>query len=127
LDHQVYDETYQGKGMWSSWALTQPGYVALISAPTVSPGQGALQVYAIGADDQIWTETSANNWHSWTRTQTSTAESLSVVDGANGVSSVFAIRDDLQVYVENSGKPYSPWQLTSGGIVGPGVFFPLAD
>ena len=119
-DHQVWEED-QVNGVWSSWTLTRAGYAQDIAVqPTVVPGS-ALQVFIIGSDNQVYSESAiqGGGWSDWTLTRAGIAKQIGVSMDSIGVTHVFAIGADNQVWTEHSitGGGWSVWTLTQTGAV----------
>jgi hypothetical protein len=125
-DGQVYCSSFVmpyggGAGSWSSWTLTQEGAYKAIAA-TVDFGSGLPEVFAIGADDQVYVETfddASGQWNPWVLTQGGfTASAISAATDVNGNPEVVAVsQTDQKVYLEvYSSGSWSRWNLTQDGL-----------
>jgi hypothetical protein len=120
MDNQVWSERSLVNGGWSSWTLTQPGTVQAITTPTVTVSQGALKVFAIGEDGQVYVESNANGWKGWNLTRSGVATAISAINDSSGTSNVFAVGLNQHVYFETASSPWSVWKSTgaSGTFLG---------
>ena len=119
-DNQVWEEDLVN-GAWTGWTMTHAGYAQDIATQaTVVPGT-ALQVFIIGSDQQVYSESanSGGGWSNWTLTHAGTAKQISAMMDSIGETHIFAIGTDNQVWTEHSVGvgAWSIWTLTQPGTV----------
>jgi hypothetical protein len=115
-DNQVYSESLNG-GNWSDWALTRAGTAKQISVMMDSTGE--THVFAIGMDNQVWTEHAiqGGSWSVWTLTQPGVVQQISAPTATTSGTAVkvFAVGADGQIYVETAANNWKGWTLTQPG------------
>ncbi|HVU87988.1 MAG TPA: hypothetical protein VHD36_11765, partial [Pirellulales bacterium] len=115
-DNQVYDESVTGGG-WSNWTLTRAGTAKQISV--MMDASGETHVFAIGMDNQVWTEHAipGGGWSVWTLTQTGAVQEISTPTATTATAAVkvFAVGADGQIYVETAANNWKGWTLTQPG------------
>jgi hypothetical protein len=138
---QVAQTTVNGASTWSDWAeLGSPPGIAVLSGPAVvRDHQGAVQVFAIGADCQLWhtwqTGNAQGSWNPWAPLGTPAGVSLlhvTAVRDTNAKPRVFCVAGDGATYEikeqESGGTTrWSRWRNLGGNASSPPVGFAYGD
>jgi hypothetical protein len=138
---RVGQATVDGASRWSDWAElgSPPGISAMSGPAVVRDHQGAVQVFAIGADCQLWhtwqTLGSQGSWNAWAPLGTPAGVSLlhvTAVQDTNAKPRVFCVAGDGTTYEikeEESGGTtrWSRWKNLGGTASSLPVGFAYGD
>jgi hypothetical protein len=119
-------EVYSDPCCWQGWQGLPASPVAMQPGAVVAEnGDGQMQVFAVGTDQQMydtWQETAGGTWSSWQALGGVWPGQLAVGTEADGSLDVFAVGSDGQLFHQSQtgavGSLTSSWTSLGGSVMG---------